>query len=305
MDLSRFHFLPKGTPPPQGSIAVDGLIEGAALHLSHWRGHSTPVELQADTATASALAFAGAGWGPVWEHAPVVNNHYDTDGVLAAFTVMQPHTALEHRALLMAAATAGDFDEWPDDDRGLKLDAALRTLGQAGRNEADSYARVLPQVHELLERIDEREDLWGDSWARVMDGCDAVHDGRVDVSTLGRIGIIRHAPDVPELPGPVFARLLLPRCWRYLLVFLEEGDQRHFRYELPRYAWADTVVRPTLAAPDPRAVAHALGPRWTAKDLPGLTSVVGTRAAVQLAPYEVLGAILPHDPEADAALTTT
>ena len=66
-----------------------------------------------------------------WANATAVNNHFDTDGVLSVWTLLDPERTLANRELLIAAAEAGDFDEWPPLDRGLWLDAAIRALGVA------------------------------------------------------------------------------------------------------------------------------------------------------------------------------
>ena len=82
-----------------------------------------------------------------FEDALVLNNHYDSDGVLSAFALLEPEVALRHEALLVAGAEAGDFDEWPADDRGIKLDAALCELeALGGGSDEQAYSRVLPQV---------------------------------------------------------------------------------------------------------------------------------------------------------------
>ncbi len=107
---------------------------------------------------------------------------------------------------------------------------------------------------------------------------------------------MRHVPGQPEAPGPLLARWLLPGSMRYLLAF-EQGDGTvSYRYERPRYAWADTVVRPPCPAPDGRAIADALGPAWTNDDLPGMTGIVRTRRPVAERPEELIVRLGPVDP---------
>jgi len=303
MNLNRFAFVPKDSPAPDSAIVVDGHLPEAALELGHWPGHQTPPEFCADTATAIAMEFARGGFAEAWGTGPVVNTHFDTDGLLAVFTVLAPKQALEREGVMIAAAAAGDFDEWPDDDKGLKLHATIETLAARESSDAEAYRTLLPRVAEIIDGLDGLDSLWGDAWRKLVEGRTAVQDGRVEVSTLGHLGIVRHQPGIAEIPGPVLASLLLPRCWRYLLVFLQEDGRAHYRYELPRYAWADTIIRPTLAHPHPQTIATALGPAWTTSHLPGLTSVVATREPVALGPNEVLAKILPHDAEAANALS--
>src|SRR5690348_9894513 len=107
----RFTFVGFDAPGPPGSASCDGLVAGAALHLSHWAGNETPAELKADTSVEIALRFVKSG-GAV---DLAVNNHFDADGALAVFTLLRSDAALAHAPLLIAAAEAGDFDEWPAD----------------------------------------------------------------------------------------------------------------------------------------------------------------------------------------------
>jgi hypothetical protein len=92
--------------------------------------------------------------------------------------------------------------------------------------------------------------------------------------------MLLHAPGEPEVPGALLARRFLPGATRYLLAFERDGERFDYRYERPRYAWADTVVRPVLPEPNASALAAALGPSWTASGLPGMTGVIRTRRAV-------------------------
>ncbi len=71
---------------------------------------------------------------------------------------------------------------------------------------------------------------------------------------------------------------------------------RRFEYERPRYAWADTVVRPTLAPPDGVSVAAAMGPEWTSEDLPGMTAICGTKHSVTDLPDVVVRRLALLDP---------
>src|SRR5947209_18475639 len=96
------------------AIGCDGLVPGAMLDLTHWQGNRTPAEFKADTSTEIALKFVASPESAKWADAVVVNNHFDTDGALSVWTLLEPELAQEYRSLLIAAAEAGDFDEWPE-----------------------------------------------------------------------------------------------------------------------------------------------------------------------------------------------
>jgi hypothetical protein len=83
---------------------------------------------------------------------------------------------------------------------------------------------------------------------------------------------------------------------RYLLAFEHVDGTFSYRYERPRYAWAETVVRPPCPAPDALALADALGPDWTADELPGMTGLVQTRAPLATPPEALLDRLHALDP---------
>lgn len=297
MDLARFRCLPMGAPAPANAISCDGLVAGAALDLSHWVGNRTPAELKADTSTEIALNFGKSPFRERFASAPVVNNHFDTDGVLSCWAVIHPEAAWRRRELMVAAAEAGDFQEWPADQRGILVDAAFVKLGEAAGGDAAAYAKVLPQVDELLAFIGEREDLWGPVWKAITAAMAAVNASRVEASFTGSLGILRHGEGEAEVPGPVLSRLLRPRSRRHLLAFAEPGGLHRYRYELPRHAWADTVVRPVLDPPDARSLASFLGPPWRASpSVPGGTALVETDGPVPAPPDLVIRELLRADP---------
>lgn len=278
------------------AISCDGLVAGAALDLSHWAENRTPARFKADTSTEIALNFARTSEATdQWADAVVVNNHFDTDGALSAWVLLEPEAAEAHRDLLVAAAEAGDFDEWPGLDRGLWLDAALRSLAAGAANDPESYSLVLPRIPELLASLDARRDLWGREWDALQAAAAAQQSGRIVTEMHGYTGVASHAMGQPEAPGALLARNFLPGARRYLLAFAADDSRFHYRYERPRYAWADTIVRPRVAEPPTAPLLAALGTEWTDTDLPGMTGIIQTRTPVKMAPHEVLGLLLRVD----------
>jgi hypothetical protein len=292
---SRFEFVPGSYTGQAPAISCDGLVPGAALELTHWQGNHTPREFKADTSTEIALKFVDSQASLKWAGAIVVNNHFDTDGALSAWVLLDPDDASACRDLIIAAAEAGDFDEWPGQDRGLWLDAAIRALAATTSSDPEAYEVVLPQVADLAHHLDDRRELWGAEWDQLQASMRALEAGRLRAERLGRIGLMRREPGVPEVPGPILARQFLPHVDRYLLAFEQGSGTFDYRYERPRYAWADTVVRPSCPAPDAAAMARALGPAWTSEDLPGLTGIVQTIHAIDEAPEQVAQRLLILD----------
>src|SRR5207247_8258171 len=86
-------------------LSVDGKVDNA-IHCSHWKGNQTPATVKADTSTEIALNLVAA---PNREELTrgielVTNNHFDTDGVLSVWTMLNGERALESHDKLIAAA---------------------------------------------------------------------------------------------------------------------------------------------------------------------------------------------------------
>ena len=151
----RFEFVEESYEGDVPAISCDGLVPGSALDLTHWQGNHTPRRYKADTSTEIALSFVvSAEAREQWATAVAVNNHFDTDGVLSVWTLIDPEAALARYELLVAAAEAGDFDEWPASERGLWLDAAIRALGSRAGDDGAAYQTVLEQLLELIDGLD-------------------------------------------------------------------------------------------------------------------------------------------------------
>ena len=96
----------------------------------------------------------------------------------------------------------------------------------------------------------------------------------------------------------MLARRAASGATRWLLAFDRGGGAFSYRYERPRWAWADTVRRPRLAAPSRNAIAQDLGPGWAIKGELGMTGILRTARPVARDPAEVASVLLRRDPGA-------
>jgi hypothetical protein len=295
MSEASFEYVPFGGTTHEDAISCDGLVDGAGLHASHWAGNRTPRALKADTSVEIALTCAARG---VPRGALVTNNHFDADGVLAVFALIEPERAAKHSDLITAAAEVGDFGEWPDDERGLRLEMAISALAAGTADDRDAYARVLPALAALVEDVDARRDLWGEEWNLLLAADRRAREGALEVELRGNIAVLVHRPGVAELPGPVLFRRSPPGATRWLLAFEQEDGQFQYRYERRRWAWADTVRRPRLAAPSRNAIAQDLGPGWDIKSDLGMTGILRTIEPIAPPPGDVVDTLLRRDPGA-------
>ena len=105
----KMRFVPYHQLDTSPNIIVDGAAgTGTILTLSHWPKSGTPTNLKRDTSAEIVFAYLDSPSSHV--HADIVsNNHFDEDGLVGIFTLVDPVTAEKNRDLLLDAASAGDF----------------------------------------------------------------------------------------------------------------------------------------------------------------------------------------------------
>src|SRR5262245_20935035 len=105
----RHIYVPYEEATRRPNIVVDGASnESTVLALSHWPKSGTPWPLKADTSVGIVFNYIDS---PPWHRdvRPVTNNHFDEDGLISVYCLVEPEHALERRALLIEASKAGDF----------------------------------------------------------------------------------------------------------------------------------------------------------------------------------------------------
>ena len=300
-------------------LSVDGTVPNS-LHFSHWEGNATPAELKADTSTEIALNLVASPNRAALTKGIdlVVNNHFDTDGALSVWTILNGDRALPYRDLLVAAAEAGDFSEHSSDD-GMRVSIAIQGADQASPNNIQgsplagmiageefddderAYELVLPELERLLSDVNAFEPLWRDGWNSVAEALDsfARGDSRVIENEVSLISLITLQPG---LLSPFAAISKHARGEMFLIATPTTGGWL-YRLDYPYYSWAETVVRPHIARRD---LTHALATlnekegnrkgRWQT-DTREMTSAVKfldadrTPAVSRLEPDDVVGVL--------------
>ncbi|WP_371825727.1 DUF6687 family protein [Nonomuraea turcica] len=177
-------------------ILVDGNEAGRGLQLSHWPGNRTPKHLKADLSVEIALRFIADPGHSEWVRGReiVTNDHYDTDGLLAAWVVLNPESAAEHAAALIACAEAGDFYEFTHPDA-VKLDLTIQAFADPERSpfrvepagastvefEQRASDEILARLPGLLYDVSDYEELWGERYEKIVGRLGWLNDGRVRV----------------------------------------------------------------------------------------------------------------------------
>ncbi|HKO35977.1 MAG TPA: DUF6687 family protein [Pyrinomonadaceae bacterium] len=256
-------------------LSVDGTVDNA-IHFSHWKGNETPASVKADTSTEIALnVVAAANRDQLTQGIDLVtNNHFDTDGVLSIWSMLNGERALESRAKLISAAEAGDFCELsttdgvrasiviqgsdsPTDKSGSPL--ARQLAGEDIIDEERAYELVLPYVERVITDTNAFEELWRESWTRIEAALDSFAKGasRVEEDTNARLSVVTLAPEVfgangfePDQHSAPFTAISHHACGELFLIATPLGDGWAYRIDYPYYSWAETVVRPAVARRD-------------------------------------------------------
>jgi hypothetical protein len=263
-------------------LSVDGTVDNA-IHFSHWKGNQTPASLKADTSTEIALNLVSAANRDELTQGIdlVTNNHFDTDGVLSVWTVLNGDRARPLSEKLIAAAEAGDFSELssvdgvrasiviqgsdsPLDNTGSPL---AQLLGGSNIDDAGKYDLVLPQVENILTRIDDYEALWRKAWDRIALALDSFERGasRVEEDRDVNLSMITLDAEIFSPSGFKPTRHAAPftaishhaRGELFLIATPFEGHWA-YRIDYPYYSWAETIVRQPITRRDFQPLLHKL-----------------------------------------------
>ena len=253
------HFVPFGQLRRQPTIVVDSTGLGAALTLAHWRGAATPIALRDDTSAGSCLRALRAPATPGLDAAAVTANHFDIDGFIGVWALLNPELALAHEVLLRLTATLGDFREidWQHPLAGSALQLACwlnaeekarfyEPFGAPARRRredeasAEKFAWFLPRFTEILRNPAAGRAAWEPEYARVQQAAARLHGPLTHRTDYPDIGLV-----VLRTPEPVpYYALFGPTAGFDWVLSLYDGQ----RYELEcKYTtWIDLESRPTL-----------------------------------------------------------
>lgn len=155
------------------NIIVDGSATGGTLlALSHWPGTRLPAELAHDLS--AGIAFNYLEQGRLHVGCTLVsNNHFDEDGVVSVYTLIDPEYALKHKDFLIEVASAGDF-AMTQNRNAARMAAVISALADRKTNglspeifsgnysdvSARIYRAILPKIPDMIDHIENYRSLW-------------------------------------------------------------------------------------------------------------------------------------------------
>jgi hypothetical protein len=265
------------------NIIVDGARHPMSrLTLSHWPKSGTPRELKADLSAESAFRYLRRP--DLHVDAEVVSNdHFDEDGLISLYAMVEPQRAAKSEELLVDVAAAGDFGTYRFRDAARTaftlgafvdpdlspLDASIFTLDYPEKAAA-LYQELLPRLAEIMGGLSGFRQYWGPEDEALRAGEEAVRRGDVLIEesrgldlavvrlpeTMAREGVHRFTQKRRAACHPM-AIHNATSCSRVLLV---QGRwyELQFRYE----SWVQLVSR----RPPPRVDLGPLADELTSKE---------------------------------------
>lgn len=229
------------------NIIVDGAANvGTQLTLSHWPGNETPPELKADLSAEIVFNYLSQPDSAV-SCDVVSNNHFDADGLVGLYALLNRDDAFAQKDLLLDIAGVGDFEVYKDRDA-----ARISFVLDAWQNPKDSplkasiftqsygavtnilYEELLPRLKRIIEKINSLEKFWKIQDDLLDDSEEALRKGIYKMSEMPEIDLaIVTMPDSNRPPAKAVHRMAihnLTNCMRILLM-QETNFEFYYRYE--------------------------------------------------------------------------
>ena len=277
-------FLPFTQVKHQEAIIVDSLHPNG-LVLSHWRGAPTPAEVQDDTSGAIVLnALHTPGLNLNYDY--VTTNHFDIDGFVGVWALLNPQLALAYEPVLRQMALIGDFRELnldnPAADQALKLVCWINAkekelfyppFGAGETEETEVVASVpkfnffLQEFEPVLQQPEIAQAVWEPEYTRVRQDYARIHSPATTLEKYPEIGLV-----CVQTPDPVHYYALFSVTAGYDMV-LAQYHKNRYELEYKYTTWVDIYSRPTLPRVSLRPLAANLnkaettGLSWTAENI--------------------------------------
>lgn len=252
-------FVPFAQLRRQPTIVVDSVGTGAALTLAHWRGASTPPALRDDTSAGSVLRALRQPATPGLAAAAVTANHFDIDGFVGVWSLLDPELALQHEELLRLVAGLGDFREldwghtlaahalqlvcWLNAEEKARFYEPFGAPARHRREDeasAEKFDWFLPRFAAILHRPALGQARWEAEYERVGRGARVLQGPLTKRQHLPELGLV-----IVETPAPVSYYALFGTTAGFDIVLsLYHGHRYELEYKYT--TWVDLESRPTL-----------------------------------------------------------
>ena len=255
--MSKKQFIPFSELKNKRAIVVDSTHPNG-FTLSHWRGAPTPDEIRDDTSAGIVLHALRTNL-PDMKLPYVTANHFDIDGFVGVWSLLNPELALENEELLRQMALIGDFRELdlnhPLAGEALKLvcwinarerEIFYKPFGADEMEEKEvvqcvkKFEYFLPRFKQVLKDPDWERGAWEDEVGDVLLGYRTLYHPNTKITRHPAIGLI-----IIETPEPVHYYALFSRTAGFDMVLACYSNNR-YELEYKYTTWVDIASRPTL-----------------------------------------------------------
>jgi hypothetical protein len=299
------------------NVIVDGSAGAdTRLVLSHWPGSSTPDSVRDDLS--AQIALRALDHPALLDGIEAVsNNHFDQDGLMGIYALVEPEAARRRRELVIDVARAGDFG-WYESRAAARIAMAIAVMSDPARSPFAGalfdgedvtgalYDACLATLPGLIDDVDGTRDLWEEEDAYLAASEAAIADGTVSLVEHPEIDLaVVHVPDpwvtqvahrfIEAWTGALHPMAVNGATGLFRVLTLQGGRARlECRYE----TWVQYVSRRVVPRPDLRVLASALDELedaavWRADPPGALTPVLEPREGIEtrLAPEQLVAAV--------------
>ncbi len=297
--MQNLQYLPYNRLGITPNIIVDSVaIESTLLTLSHWPASGSPPQFKADLSAEIVFNFldSNCDWPDVSRAEAVSNNHFDEDGLVGIYSLLNPEAAFEEREFLLDIATAGDFGTYKNREA-AHVSFVLQAWAQPDKSPLNKtvfarpydevtgilYEELLPRFSNLFSRVHFLEQYWIEEDTLLDWSENAIQNGSIKIEEHPHLDFsIVETPNSKEWaaarPTVSGARWTHALCHQFAVhnattssrILVTDGERHDFYY---RYeTWVETFVR----KPPPRLDLRPLAERfnklegkaiWAAEDI--------------------------------------
>ncbi|HET7152547.1 MAG TPA: DUF6687 family protein [Candidatus Kapabacteria bacterium] len=191
------------------NIIVDGSAnESTVLTLSHWPHSGTPKELKDDLS--AEIVFRYLDHPEIHVQAEAVsNNHFDEDGLIGIYCLLNPEEAQKQREFLIDIARVGDFNKYSDRNA-LHVALTIAAFADKSRSplnpavfrgsypdQAGSlYRHILERLPEIMKNPEQFHSYWESEEAQIATTEKAIESRAIQIEEIKSLDLA-----IVTLPG--------------------------------------------------------------------------------------------------------
>jgi hypothetical protein len=179
------------------NIIVDGAPhKDSKLVLSHWKASGTKPEFIRDTSAQIVLDYLESHELPK-DLEYVSNDHFDEDGLVGIFSILNKDYALANKELLIDIATAGDFANFKQERAAKIVFTINHLLDKSSGFVADEvfdwpypkmaahfYKLMLDELPKIIENLPDYQSAWGPEFNRLKKTEEQIANQEISIKEL-------------------------------------------------------------------------------------------------------------------------